>query len=147
MVPIYVAILFLFLYLLHRKFHDKNLFLGIFVSAIFYIIIDVNFSGWLFYLFSLQFVGYFLFCFICGITAGIFSPDTKIGALSGAIGMLLAMNLTYPSIYFIIFVFGIYFPFQTLPRILGGAIGGVLGSYIRNRYDFRKKTIIKSSGN
>ena len=75
--------------------------------------------------------------------AGLINDDIKRVALSGAIGMLLAMAMIYPYIYFIIFVFGIYFPFQTLPNILGGAVGGALGSQIRKSYNFRKKTIIK----
>ncbi|MBY8984656.1 MAG: hypothetical protein KGD65_06305 [Candidatus Lokiarchaeota archaeon] len=142
-ISIYIACIFLLLYGIYRRYHDKNLLLGIFVSAAFYVIIYVNFFGWLSYLFSIQFFGYFIICFICGITVGFFNEDIKRGALSGAIGMLLAIALTYPYIYFIIFVFGIYFPFQTLPSILGGAISGALGSNIKKSYSYRKKTIIK----
>ena len=145
--PIYVACIFLFLYGIYRKYHDENLILGILISAAFYVIIDVNLFGVLLYLLSIQFIGYFIFCFICGIMAGLINEDIKRGALSGAIGMIIAMALTYPYIYFIIFVFGIYFPFQTLPSILGGAIGGALGSYIKKSYNYRKKTAIKPKSN
>ncbi|MCK4286388.1 MAG: hypothetical protein KAX18_09300 [Candidatus Lokiarchaeota archaeon] len=141
--PIYLACIFLFLYGIYRKYHDKNLIIGILISAAFYVIIDVNLFGVLSYLLSIQFIGYFIFCFICGIMAGLINEDIKRGAISGAIGMIIAMALTYPYIYFIIFVFGIHFPFQALPSILGGAIGGTLGSQIRRSFSFKKKTIIK----
>ena len=143
LIPIYIACIFLLLYGIYRRYHDKNLLLGIFISAAFYVIISVNFFGWLSYLFSIAFFGYFILSFICGIVAGLVNEDIKRGALSGMTGMLLAMALTYPSINFIIFVFGIYFPFQTLPNILGGAVGGALGSKINKSYSYRKKTIIK----
>ena len=146
-VPIYVACIFLLLYGLYRRYHDKNLIIGIFLSAAFYVIIYVNLFGVLPYLLSIQFIGDFIFCFICGIMAGLINEDIKRGAISGAIGMILAMALIYPYIYFIIFVIGIYFPFQTLPRILGGAFGGALGSYINKSYNYRKKTIIKPKSN
>ncbi|UCC20679.1 MAG: hypothetical protein JSV62_05170 [Promethearchaeota archaeon] len=135
--------MFLILYIIHRKFQDKNLLLGSFVSATFYGIVYINFSWLLFYLDFFPSLGYFLFALISGITAGFFTEDIRRGVLSGTIGVILAMALIYPNIYFIIFVFGIYFPYQTLPNILGGVIGGVLGSQIRRSYNFRKKTIIK----
>lgn len=142
-VPIYIACIFLLLYALYRKYHDENLLLGIFISAIFHEIIYVNFMMWLSYLFSLIFIGYLLFGFICGITAGLLNENMKRGAQSGAIGMLLSMTLMYPFMYFIIFVFGYYLVFQALPRMLGGAIGGAFGSQIRKRYLFKKKVIVK----
>ena len=141
--PIYVACIFLFLYGIYRKYHDKNLIIGILISAALYVIIDVNLFGVLSYLLSIQFIGYFIFCFICGIVAGLINEDIKRGAISGTVGMILAMALTFPYIIFIIFVFGIYFPFQTLPSILGGALGGALGGQIKKSYSYRKKTIIK----
>ena len=143
-IPIYLACIFLFLYGIYRKFHDKNLILGIFISAAFYVIIYVNlYPKERSYLFSIQFIGYFIFCFFCGIVAGLINEDIKRGAISGTVGMILAMALTFPYIIFIIFVFGIYFPFQTLPSILGGALGGALGGQIKKSYSYRKKTIIK----
>ena len=142
-IPVYIACIFLLLYAVYRKYQDKNLLLGIFVSAAFYVIIYVNLFSLLSYLFSLGITGYFLLSFICGIVAGLINDDIKRGALSGMIGMLLAMALTYPYIYFIIFVFGFYFPLHTLPNILGGAVGGALGSKIKKSYSYRKKTIIK----
>lgn len=143
-IPFYVACIFLLPYGIYRKYRDENLILGIFISAAFYVISNVNLFGVLPYLLSIQFIGYFIFSFICGIVAGLFNEDLKRGAISGAIGMIIAMALTYPYIYFLIFVFGYYFPLHTLPHILGGAVGGILGSQIKKSYSYKKKTVIKS---
>ena len=61
--------------------------------------------------------------------------------LSGVIGMVLAITLRYP----IIFIPIIFFVSQSLPTILGGAVGGAVRSQVIKIYYFKKKAIIKQN--
>ncbi|MFW9827402.1 MAG: hypothetical protein ACFFEY_07425 [Candidatus Thorarchaeota archaeon] len=129
---IYIAFIIIFVYVIYRYYQDKDMILGIFVSAFFYGISHVNFSSIFHYLF---FIAYVLFGFICGIPAGLISKNLKKGSLGGAIGVFLGTALLYPFQNFIIFSFEtIHFLIQTLPLIIGGLLGGALGSKIIINY-------------
>jgi len=143
-IPVCIVFIILLLYGVYIRSLDKNLLLGIFSSAILYEIISVNFYiGFTFSFNPISFLFYFLFGFIGGTTAGLLNENIKRGVLSGAIGMVLAMTLRYP----IIFIPIIFFVSQSLPTILGGAIGGIVGSQVIKSYNFKKKTIIKTQLN
>jgi len=137
-IPVCVIFIILLLYSVYIKSLDKNLLLGIFSSATLYVMISVNFYvGFTFSFNPISFLFYFLFGFISGTTAGLLNENIKRGVLSAAIGMILAITLRYP----IIFIPIIFYVSQSLPTILGGAIGGAVGSQIIKRYNFKKETI------
>ena len=139
-IPVCIIFIILLLYGVYVRSLDRNLLLGIFSSAILYEIISVNFYvGFTFSFNPISFLLYFLFGFIGGTTAGLLNENIKRGVLSGVIGMVLAMTLRYP----IIFIPIIFFVSQSLPTILGGAIGGAVGSQGIKSYYFKKKATIK----
>ena len=139
-IPVCIVFIILILYGVYIKSLDKNLLLGIFISAILYEMISVNFYiGFTFSFNLISFLLYFLFGFVGGTTAGLLNENIKRGVLSGASGMVLAIVLRYPIIYMPL----IFYVSQSLPTILGGAIGGAVGSQVIKRYYFKKKAIIK----
>ncbi len=139
-IPVCIIFIILLLYGVYIRYLDKNLLLGIFSSAILYEMISVNFFfGFIFFFNPTYLLFFFLFGLICGTTAGLLNENIKRGVLSGAIGMVLAITLRYP----IIFIPIIFFVSQSLPTILGGAIGGAIGSQVIKRYNFKKETIKK----
>jgi hypothetical protein len=130
-ITLYIIIIVIFIILTlftYRKFQDKNFITGLVFSGVLNSLPFLAFPSIFF------FIWYFLGG-LFGFIAGYFNTKIKLGALSGALGILFSFILfgILSPLGFLIF-YSVYFIFIVIiPSILSGALGGFIGSKIRVR--------------
>ena len=130
---IFLACLVIYGYLLflaNKKYQDQSFLGGVFISGLLnslFLLSTVSFYFFLAYILGLAF----------GIAAGYFNTVVKRGPIGGAAGITLSWLIfgilstsSFPA-FFVEFFTIVY----VIPSILCGALGGFIGSKIRERSD------------
>ena len=116
------------LFLAHKKFQDESFLGGIFISGLLnslFLLSTVSFYFFLAYILGIAF----------GIAAGYFNTIIKRGPLGGAAGITLSWIIfgIFSPAGFLGFFVEFFTIVYVIPSILCGALGGFIGSKIRER--------------